>query len=392
VSGGGPAPVATVIVPTHDHPGTLDLAVASVQAQTVDALDIVIIGDGVGDETRDVVAPLTTDRRVRFLDTPKSASRAEPVRHAVLTEARSPIVTYLGDDDLMLADHVACSVAYLETADFVHPLPLCVEAAGGLQLIGATDLTDPACVAWHLHPERNTVALTGVAHRLDAYRRLPHGWREAPADRWSDHYMWEQWFTTPGMRLSSGDRLTVLKFAESARAGMDPAERRRELTAWLRRAAEPGFAAWVELEVGRASYRHAILRQLELAVMTDQWAEERTFREAHAHRLEAVLTDQWAEERKVREAHAHRLEELLAAQQTSIQELTARVEAATDAARAAQRWASAAVDAASRADDEVHAMRTTRTWRLHDRVTGSEPFTWLARHLPLSTGSPGDDA
>jgi len=96
-------PLVTVLIPTHDHPSTLDLVVASVLRQTIDALDIVIVGDGVTDDTRDVIAGLVTDDRVRFLDTPKSASRAEPVRHMVLTEAVAPYVCYMGDDDLMLA-------------------------------------------------------------------------------------------------------------------------------------------------------------------------------------------------------------------------------------------------------------------------------------------------
>jgi glycosyltransferase involved in cell wall biosynthesis len=52
------SPRVLVVVPTHDHPWALDLSVESALAQTVENLDIVVIGDGVVDETRDVVARL----------------------------------------------------------------------------------------------------------------------------------------------------------------------------------------------------------------------------------------------------------------------------------------------------------------------------------------------
>lgn len=237
-------PVVTVIVPTHRHPETLDLAVASVLAQTVTALDVVVIGDGVADDTRDVMQLLERDPRVRFLDEPKSPSRAELARHRVLSAARAPYVCYLGDDDLMLADHVQSMLALLETADFAHPMPMFVDGCGRLQA-HPTDLALPDCVAWHLHPRRNAISLSGAAHRLDAYRRLPRGWEEAPAGRWSDHFMWEQWFRTPGLRYATGDRLTVLKFDASVRSGMAPSARRAELSnvdAAKHRARFPGVA------------------------------------------------------------------------------------------------------------------------------------------------------
>ena len=61
--GGVSAPAApiAVIVPTHDHAATLPFSIGSITAQTVADLDIVIIGDGVGDDTRDAVADLRRD-------------------------------------------------------------------------------------------------------------------------------------------------------------------------------------------------------------------------------------------------------------------------------------------------------------------------------------------
>ncbi len=175
----GRAPLVTVIVPTHEHASTVDLAIRSVLGQDLTELELVVIGDGATDEVRAAVAPLLADPRVRFVDGPKTASRAENARHAVLARARSPFVAYLGDDDVMLPGHLSATVARLRVVDFTHPLPVFINGEGRL-VARLTDLADERCRRWHEHPSRNAVSLTGVGHRLDAYRRLPHGWREAP--------------------------------------------------------------------------------------------------------------------------------------------------------------------------------------------------------------------
>jgi glycosyltransferase involved in cell wall biosynthesis len=40
------SPYASVIIPTHDRVATLTAAVASVQRQTVEDIEIIIVGDG----------------------------------------------------------------------------------------------------------------------------------------------------------------------------------------------------------------------------------------------------------------------------------------------------------------------------------------------------------
>ncbi len=116
------SPRVLVIVPTHDHPWSLDLAVESALAQTVPNIDIVIIGDGVGDDTREVAARLLdADDRIRFIDRPKSPSRAEHTRHEVISSSDADFVTYLGDDDLLFPDHVETMAASPRAARFRSP-------------------------------------------------------------------------------------------------------------------------------------------------------------------------------------------------------------------------------------------------------------------------------
>jgi Glycosyl transferase family 2 len=346
-------PLVTAIIPTHDHPSTLDLAVNSILRQTVDAIEVVIIGDGVGDDTRDVVSLLVSDRRVKFVDTPKSPSRAELVRHGILREARSTYVCYLGDDDLMLTDHVESTIEQLQTVDFTHPLPAFVERDGSLGF-HLTDITDPRCVEWHLRPRRNAISLTGVGHRLDAYLTLPQGWCEPPPGVWSDHYMWQQWFREPQLRFSTGERATVLKFYAQARKDMGGAERRAELMDWLDKSAQPGFALALAAEVGTVVRREAIRLSFDLEALTEEALKSQNSLQLLEEELVGLHTE-------------------LAAVQGDLQ--SARDESGLHAADAEDsRTKAQALQVA------LDTVRGTRTWRLHDRLAQWSAFRWFARH------------
>src|SRR5262249_18307632 len=101
-------PEATVLIPTHDHGPTLLRAARSALAQSVEELELFIVGHGAPDVAREVVAELMAeDRRVRFFDNPKGPRHGEILRHAALAHARGRIVCYLSDDDLWLPDHLA---------------------------------------------------------------------------------------------------------------------------------------------------------------------------------------------------------------------------------------------------------------------------------------------
>lgn len=346
------APLVTVIVPTHDHASTLDLAVASVLRQTVGAIEVVIIGDGVGDDTRDVVSSLVSDDRVGFLDTAKSPSRAELVRHKVLCEARTPYVCYLGDDDLMLPNHVEATVERLQGVDFTHPLPAFIKRDGSLGF-HLTDIADTRCLAWHLRPGHNAISLTGVGHRLNTYLALPKGWREPPPGTWSDHYMWQQWFRLPSLRFSTGDQVTVLKFYAEARQDMSGAERRAELMDWFDKSTQPGFASTLAADAGTALRCEAVRLSLDLEAVSDEVVDARTS-------LELLQT-----EFGVVQAEFNVVQVELMAARDALGALAAEAEDARTTARELQF--------------ALDAVRGTRTWRLHDWLARSSVFRWLAR-------------
>ncbi|MFN8532885.1 MAG: glycosyltransferase family 2 protein [Dehalococcoidia bacterium] len=200
---------ATVLIPTYRNGRTLLASVPSALAQTVEDLEVLVVGDGVLDETREIVHELqAADPRVRFFDLPKGAGRGERLRHRVLAEARGEIVCYLWDDDLWLPDHVATMRAALQKADVVAGPQVIVQPDGSLR-IRSYDLTRATDRDLLTHPKSVVPSVpTTFAHTLTFYRRLPHGWRPAPAGYPSDKFMWKQLFSVLGMRgwIDAADR------------------------------------------------------------------------------------------------------------------------------------------------------------------------------------------
>lgn len=258
-----------LVIPTHAHPGCLPHAVRSAQQQSVEDLDIVVIGDGVSDDTRDAIAPiLAADARVRFLDLPKGIRHGEEYRDAVIRQSAASVVGYLGDDDLLLPHHMATMRECLDGVDFANPFPVFIRRDGSIYLI-ASDLANPACVAWHLNPRlpRNSVSLTGVAHTRESYLRLPYGWRPAPPGCPTDQHMWHQYFRLAGFSARTSPLSTTLKFAHSERDDMTDAERAAELALWARGLRTDEFTDLWNAEVAQGVRRAAVDYVLQLTEM-----------------------------------------------------------------------------------------------------------------------------
>jgi hypothetical protein len=248
-----PEPVAAIVVPTHDHAATLDLAVGSALEQTVAEIEVIVVGDGVGDDTREVVAELgRADPRVRFMDFPKGPHHGETYRGRAIAAAKAGIVCYLCDDDLLLPDHVESMAELLADADLAHSQNGHLDPDGSWQHYFA-DLSSPVCRAWLLQPGCNVVSLTGTAHTVAAYQRLPHGWRTTPPGRWADHYMWQQFLAEPWLRAVTATRVTALQFPShlGGREEWGAEERRAELERWRASLASAEGRARFEEQVRR---------------------------------------------------------------------------------------------------------------------------------------------
>lgn len=90
-------PAITVVMPTHNRSRLLERAVASVQAQSYQDWELVIVDDGSTDETPSMLAGLS-DARIRFLRN-EQALGAAGARNAGIRSAAAPLVAFLDDDD-----------------------------------------------------------------------------------------------------------------------------------------------------------------------------------------------------------------------------------------------------------------------------------------------------
>jgi hypothetical protein len=233
-------PYASVIIPTHDRVATLTAAVASVQRQTVEDIEIIIVGDG---PTPDVAAAAealaSADPRVRFLVCEKRSRDAGVNVDRAIHEARSERIFFNDDDDIWLPQHIETIGPRLDHADVADTLPVSV---GTLQ-IGSRQQLHGTLVNHGNHRIRELLAEdrlkltfdTHIAHRKSAYIEL--GSPRAATSGISVHVFLSALAAGRGIRWTTVPTATALSLHGAARLGATPLERRTEIEAWLARSA-----------------------------------------------------------------------------------------------------------------------------------------------------------
>ena len=233
---------ASVLIPTHEHAATLPFAVASVQAQCSDDMEILIVGDGVNDALRAVVKRLQAeDSRIRFFDFPKGPRNGEIHRDVVLRQARGHVVYYQCDDDLWLPGHLQDLEQALEAADFAGSMHADVSPEGRVRGY-FFDLERPEFrkpwLAWeqNRHGEwaSDGFGLAFAAHRLDAYLRLPEGWSTTPAGYPTDQTMFMKFVREPWCRTRVLPWPVSLHFPKDERRGWTDRQRTDEQSRWMK--------------------------------------------------------------------------------------------------------------------------------------------------------------
>ncbi len=93
-----PGPTVTVVLATRDRAGLLPRAIASVEAQTYERWELVVVDDGSTDGTADLLAGIDDPRVVVVRGAGEGCSAA---RNRALDVAAGDIVTYLDDDNVL---------------------------------------------------------------------------------------------------------------------------------------------------------------------------------------------------------------------------------------------------------------------------------------------------
>jgi glycosyltransferase involved in cell wall biosynthesis len=145
------APQVSVVIPVHDREQYIGQAVASVLAQSLRDLEVVVVDDGSTDATAAVVERIG-DPRVRLLRSAENQGIPR-ARNRGLREARGRYVAWLDSDDVALPTRLAEQVEFLEACP---PVALVGSWAGTLDAAGRPRArykllpTDPADVAARL--------------------------------------------------------------------------------------------------------------------------------------------------------------------------------------------------------------------------------------------------
>ena len=231
------APRFTVLMPTHARPDVIGYAIASVLAQTVPDFELLIVGDGVSDDTRAVVAGFA-DPRIRFFDLPKGSGFGYANRNIALREARSELIALASDDDLMLPDHLALMGAALADPGsmLAYGQSLWV-SSDGIAGPDLTNLSQPDELARFMR--QNSLAAGVLVYRRTAFAQ-PGPWPEHVAGG-GDWWMWKDIIARHSLASLVAVREVVqLHFSATRRRRRDGNAPR--LRAWLKRA--DGGAHW----------------------------------------------------------------------------------------------------------------------------------------------------
>jgi cellulose synthase/poly-beta-1,6-N-acetylglucosamine synthase-like glycosyltransferase len=140
------APRFSILLPTHNRPGLLRLAISSVLAQTERDFELFIVGDGCTDNSSAVVAGFKDDR-IRWFDLPKAPGFGYANRNVALKQSSGEYIAFVADDDLVFPDHLQVLAAALDKpgAEWAYNRPLWVTTDGvvvpfGCNLLNADEL------------------------------------------------------------------------------------------------------------------------------------------------------------------------------------------------------------------------------------------------------------
>lgn len=107
-------PLFSVIIPTYNRPVYLRRAITSVLTQTLDDFELLIVDDCSPQELAPILADVT-DPRLRLIRREQNGGPAA-TRNTGIRAAQGRYVTFLDDDDELLAEYLAQTWRYLQSA------------------------------------------------------------------------------------------------------------------------------------------------------------------------------------------------------------------------------------------------------------------------------------
>ena len=112
-------PRISVLIPVYNVAAYVEEAIASIQAQTVRDIEIIVVDDGSTDQTPQLIQTIAAqDPRVRILKMPeKGGQGSAAARNFGLTACRAPYIAIMDGDDISTPERLEKLLSFLET----HP-------------------------------------------------------------------------------------------------------------------------------------------------------------------------------------------------------------------------------------------------------------------------------
>jgi glycosyltransferase involved in cell wall biosynthesis len=204
----------TVAIPTHNRRETVLMSIESALEQSRPPIEVIVVADGCTDGTQKAIEDLGDERAI-VLDLPKGPGYGYSNRNEALRAARGDVISWLGDDDLYLPDHllrVGEVFDHLEV-DMVQALAC---------IVHENDRLEPLGMDWRvpryrelMFAGRNRTPLAGVSHR--AGLAAPAGGWSDDAPRGGDMMLWQRMLRA-GARTAMVEETTVLHFRAAGRS------------------------------------------------------------------------------------------------------------------------------------------------------------------------------
>ena len=177
-------PTVSVITPVWNAATTLEAAVASLQAQTRDDWEMILIDDGARDGSGALAARLAAaDPRLRVIGWAQNRGAAA-ARNAGIAAARGRFVSFLDADDLWRPEKLAVQIGYMERTGAPFTFAACRRIDAGGRPLGT--LRVPARVDYAGLLKGNVIPC-----QTAAYDRQHYGAVEMPdLRRRQDYGLW----------------------------------------------------------------------------------------------------------------------------------------------------------------------------------------------------------
>jgi glycosyltransferase involved in cell wall biosynthesis len=235
----------TIAIPTHDRRETAVLAARSALRQTRAPLEVLVLCDGCTDGTAEAIDAIG-DSRLASLELPKGPGYAYAHRNLALERARGTAIVWLGDDDLLLPDHLERIGERWDDGDvdLVTAPAAIVHPDDALEWFGE-DWSVPHSRERLFVRNSNVMASVSISVRL---ARAVGGW-DGSLPRAADWDLWKR-VLLAGARPGAVGDVGVLHFRGTGRVQAWP-DRVRQNTAWLERLDDPDALATLRRRLAR---------------------------------------------------------------------------------------------------------------------------------------------